>query len=247
MMASAGRFRELSRALHWRPTRLVAMIWAYFDESGVHNLSTSKLEWLVIGGALATEDNWARLSEDWKVALEDAKINVFHMTDFETYNGEFEGWTEEQHDVLLDRLLVIQAKYVHEIFGATHDNKKNMKQRKVFRKIYRNNVADIIMIAANHLMIDQNDPISLMFAAHKEITHKNLEGHFMDLVRDDDRFAECVVGKPKDYPPLQMADLIAYELSHSIGSKTVRPSLARIKESAKNVTLYLIISNRTVR
>jgi hypothetical protein len=143
------------------------------------------------------------------------------------------GWDKTQHDDFLRQLLDIQAKYIHEIFGATGDNKINLKQRRAFKQIYRNNVADIIMVAAKHLAHDQNEPLSLMFAAHKEISSGNLEARFMDLARDDDRFAECIVGKPKDHPPLQLADLIAYELSHSIGNAIARPSYTRMKESAK--------------
>ena len=112
------RFAELARALRWRPDRLVAMLWAYFDESGVHDIGgTGKLDWLILGGGLTTAENWDFLTGEWNDALKSVGIKAFHMADFENYKREFEHWTVPEH-ALLDQLLEIQEKYVHEVFGV---------------------------------------------------------------------------------------------------------------------------------
>jgi hypothetical protein len=101
------------------------MLWAYFDDSGLHNAATGGLDWLVLGGGIATAENWERVSEEWEAAKNDFGINTFHMADFEANEGEFENLGTDDHKVLLSRLLEIQSKYVHNIIGVT--NTKSLK------------------------------------------------------------------------------------------------------------------------
>ena len=53
--SSLAMFREFSRVLHWGPSHRIAMFSTYFDESGLHKKSPDILEWLVLGGAIATQ------------------------------------------------------------------------------------------------------------------------------------------------------------------------------------------------
>jgi Protein of unknown function (DUF3800) len=245
MIAGGERFRELAIALRWQSSRLVAMLWAYFDESGLHYPQTGpkkgSIEWLVLGGGMTTVENWGLLSTEWKEALHVSGVKVFHMTDLEKRKGEFEGWGDEDHDVFLNRLLDIQARYVPEIFGVTNHAARH---RGRFRKLYGKNIADVIKMAAQNVAPNQEEPLSIMFAVHDEFDSSNVVKCFMDLVGRNPRFAECVVGKPPDHPPLQVADMIAYELSHSIidgVSAPPRNSYVHMKERAKNLTLWLLI------
>jgi hypothetical protein len=238
MNSLAERFRELARALRWQPGRLVAMLWAYFDESGLHKAG-GELDWLVLGGGMATCENWERLSVEWEEVLKDFGIAVFHMADFESNHGEFKDWTVENHRALLNRLLDIQAEYVPEIFGVTN---WTGRYREGFRQIYQKDVIDVMTVAASNIAPKQTEPISLMFAAHPDYAASNVIKCFDDVLADNTRIKTCTIGKPSDYPPLQAADMIVYELSRSIrDGRPLRYPYVRMKERAKNLTLWLLI------
>jgi hypothetical protein len=68
------------RAL-WGPNRLVAMLWAYFDDSGLHKAGTDKLDWLVLGG-MAPAENSEHVLAEWEAALNDFGVSPH-------FNGRF--------------------------------------------------------------------------------------------------------------------------------------------------------------
>jgi hypothetical protein len=73
---------------------------AFFDESG-HSASTRVV---AIGGAMSTPKRWGNLREKWTAILSKFKVKIFHMTDFENRQGEFEGWDEDRKRALLGEL-----------------------------------------------------------------------------------------------------------------------------------------------
>jgi hypothetical protein len=209
-MSPNERFAELVRALRWKPDRLVAMLWAYFDESGLHKAETGKLDWLVLGGAIASEEDWEHVSIEWEAALNNFGITTFHMADFESNEGEFKNFSIDNHKALLNRLLEIQAKYVHNIFGVSNWTGRYIGP---YQKIYHKNVIDILTIIWPSC---ENDLISLVFARHKEVSFSKIGEYFDEAQSKHQRFGSWTVDDPSNNPPLQMADLIAYEFARSI-------------------------------
>jgi hypothetical protein len=70
------------------------MLWAYFDESGEHDRVTGQLKTLTPGGCVADAAAWDALSVSWHAALNNAGVEMFHMTDFEADAGEFRGGSQ---------------------------------------------------------------------------------------------------------------------------------------------------------
>ncbi len=74
------------------------MLWGFFDESGEHEPDDApaeirgKVKKLTIAGCWASYERWQAFSMDWSDALERAGIRMFHMADFEAYQGEFKEW-----------------------------------------------------------------------------------------------------------------------------------------------------------
>jgi hypothetical protein len=89
------------------------MFWAYLDESGWHapKQSGGGLRKLTIGGCIAEERPWHRLSVDWADALARWNIDTFHMADFEARKPPFHKWTEPERKERLNILL--------DLIGAT--------------------------------------------------------------------------------------------------------------------------------
>jgi Protein of unknown function (DUF3800) len=240
MSTAIERFCGFSRALRWRPDRLVAMLWAYFDGSGLHKPPTNNLDWLVMGGAIAREDMWAALTEEWDDALSPFSLSLFHMADFEAYEKPFDKLSRPEHEALLNALLDIQGKYITNIFGVT--NHTGVYRGK-FCKIYRPCLRDILTTVCQQAspLTDKDDEISIMFAAHDDISIHTVTSYFEDMKAKNKRLAECVVGRPEKFPALQLADIVAYELSRSIRENgPERYPLKRMKQIA-DIKLFLLM------
>jgi Protein of unknown function (DUF3800) len=214
---------------------------AYFDESGLHK-PEGDLEWLVLGGAIASEKDWEHVSVEWEAALSGFSVRPpFHMKDFEFNHPPFNKLTELEHKALLNRLLDIQSKYVTQIFGVT-----NWKRNYTgpVRKIYTRNLKDILVTLAERLVAPSGDQLSVVFAKHPEVSRLTILDYFEDVKGDNGAFANCAVKEPQDCAPLQMADLIAYELSRSMrDGKPVRYPYRRMKETA-TITLFQLMEAR---
>jgi hypothetical protein len=74
---------------------------AYFDESG-HSASTRIVS---MGGAIAGPKQWGQVRRKWQAALELFGVEIFHMTDFESRQGEFRGWDETRKRALVAELM----------------------------------------------------------------------------------------------------------------------------------------------
>jgi hypothetical protein len=55
------------------------MLWAYFDDCGLHKAGTDKLDWLVLGGGMAPAENGEQVLAEWEASLNDFGITIFHM------------------------------------------------------------------------------------------------------------------------------------------------------------------------
>jgi len=103
--------RELSKALlpldH--PNGWLAMLRAYFDDSGTHD--ASKIA--VVAGLFGTEGRMDGLDRNWKKHLErpldgmKAPLRRFHMTDCQASQGEFAGWSRTETDYFCHQLRTV--------------------------------------------------------------------------------------------------------------------------------------------
>ena len=80
----------LARTLHPRKAkfRAMALLRAYFDESGID--ANSKV--VAIGGLIAKEGSWTDLEERWENVIDEYAhlgLSVFHMVDFIHQTREF--------------------------------------------------------------------------------------------------------------------------------------------------------------
>jgi hypothetical protein len=64
---------------------MIDVIAAYFDDSG----TDPKHPALVIGGCVATVENWVNFQEEWQEVLGQYGLDHFHMTDFDNKWGDF--------------------------------------------------------------------------------------------------------------------------------------------------------------
>jgi hypothetical protein len=188
------------------------MLWAYFDESGEHDRETGHLRRLTLGGCIAPLDAWQRLDAEWNSALVTAGIKMFHMTDFERYRGEFEGWDKEKHNRMLNCFLEIIGRHIRHCFGFTTGVGNGSP--KTFSAHYEDCLVDCLVHVANASAQKFKNEISVVFAKQRDFRPPRIERYF-DLINfGDSQLASVTFDEPISNRPLQVADIIAYEVQH---------------------------------
>lgn len=236
-LAAGSYMAELCQGLGWSPWRGIAMLWGYFDESGEHDRITGNLTRLTVGGALATAEAWAALSMEWAATLRSANISAFHMTDFEgRKKPPYDAWSEPERRRILSALLDIAIRHVPTFIGYTVEPAPD---EPALKYTYESNIGKFLKDAARGTFHSQ-EPLTLVFAAHPEIKAARI-GRYFDLWDDGDgRLKFGGVGDPNMLCPLQVADIVAYEL-HCFSRKEqpegMRYPLKRLSKEAKSCTL----------
>ncbi len=217
------------------------MLWAYFDESGTHG-TTGREKWLVFGGAIATQESWEQVSAAWNDALADFSIPPpFHMVDFAHSDSNnkppFDKLDKAAKQALLNRLLDIQAAHIKHIIGITNSRQPYQTE---YTHIYTKCLKDILIVMRDRVAYS-SEQISVVFADHPNIGFTTISSYFEDFKKAGAAFADCTVDKSINSPPLQMADLIAYELSLSKRERERRYPYKRMVESGAEVKLFLLM------
>lgn len=235
-----ARFCEISHVLRWEPSQRIAMLWTYFDESGLHKKNPpGVLDWLVLGGAVATQNAWDSVVREWDKALDDAGIKVFHMVDFEANEGEFKKYKNDKanHQLLLNRLLDPITEHIRYVFGVA--NWKG-RYKGIYREIHLACVNDIFKVS-ERIPTTYDDKISIVMAKHDEVKPKSVNDLYEAILGSNEWFSTCTIADVREFRGLQVADLLAYEMCRSIRDNgPERYPLKRIKEKA-DVRIFLCL------
>lgn len=217
---------ELGRGLGWHAGTVLAMLWMYCDESGEHDQADGHLKSLVLGGGIARFHDWEALSLDWGWTLEAFAIPAFRMADFEARAKPFEGWSEDRRRALLSGLLDIAVKHIPVFFGTIDKGDKSG-----FRARYHANLAKTITTLWPFAR-NSSEPITVVFASHKEISAE-LMGRAFDFWNRDGILTFGGFADPIRVCALQVADIAAYEFcraGRSMRPVRMRYPLKRLKE-----------------
>jgi Protein of unknown function (DUF3800) len=212
------------------------MIAAYFDDSG----TDPKHPALVIGGCVATVENWIDFQGEWQEALVQYGLNHFHMTDFDNKWGDFalDKLPQEKRIPLQSRLLDILKRRIQAIVVVS-TNKHDYKsvQDRYGCTVYAYTAFQCLSgIQAWADEVHYEGPIAYFFdqgGGSKALGGKGSLDQLRDSIVKDpvlgQRFRMRSVkswdyGYAKQMPPLQAADLVAYEawkdLQNDFFSKT---------------------------
>jgi len=98
--------------------KILAMMHAYLDESGIHDGAAL----CVIAGFFGGPGQWRKFEPLWKRALADFDVECFHSEEFRAKDtkgnriGPYVGWTAERDQAFLDRLVSAVVRYkIHPI------------------------------------------------------------------------------------------------------------------------------------
>jgi hypothetical protein len=196
---------------------------AYFDESGTQSDDPV----LVLAGLLAPAENWESLSVEWQRLIDDWGIQFFHMSEFENNQGPYKTWRNEgvreiRLNALLDLIcnhakayvsIAVSEERFRQVYGA--DVKSNLKYAIAARTLFSSiSTLDRDGRRLSEYGLDV-ERIAFFFESGARGIG-NVERIFnryynQPLHRWLFRLVDFTFGGKKDYPPLQAADIVAYE------------------------------------
>jgi Protein of unknown function (DUF3800) len=205
---------------------------SYCDEFG-HPKNTYQ-KFFGIAGLVGWSDKWEGFDLDWNTVLHEEKIpKPFHMTDFVQHTEKFSDkrWEDPQERVrILNLLLLVISKWdvipvgcsvVHADFQELTENQKTKFGNSPYYLAFQEVTANIVWASINASLSEMTEKpdsfvggISMVYAQLKKFTgpaeglwdtmkERSPLGHWM---------SSYTRGDPKDFPPLQAADIWAYSL-----------------------------------
>ncbi len=214
-----GGFEDLAAGLRWSGSEWLVSVWAYFDESG--HPGDPNVHGFVVGGCVARVESWRTFDQEWSSVLGDFNLRWFHMRDFAHRRGPFNEWSEDRRRALLGQLIGLMTRYVDDFVG-TKQRFSGDRPRPDLDALYYSHYRTCIFRAAP---FNRQERVEFMFARHAEISPQaftDYHGLLLRVLSGDERWqgrlGTVTVGDPRDYAPLQAADLVAYELFQALKS-----------------------------
>jgi hypothetical protein len=184
------------------------MLWAYVDDSNIHDRATGKAVTVGHGGGVAPLENWKSLEDQWKSVLASEGVSVFHMTDFESSNGEFRGWDIDRHQRFLKNLLDVIRQNVTCFVAYSVPRTPG----KTFKQTCTVSLGRMLYYCGEQAKEHADGKISLVFAHHPEVKTGRITSFLDRARRAFPEVASYTGSRPTDCCALQAADLLAYEL-----------------------------------
>jgi hypothetical protein len=217
----------------------------YFDESGLDE--RSKI--FCIAGYVAESGNWFELTRTWKSLLAEAGVACFHMADFENRQGEFEGWTNEKRiGFINDLITLVNSTDVWGIASAVvrpdYDrlSAEFIAQGKVTPHWY----GHPYLLAFQHCLIETcvhatdlhpSEKIAFVFDQQADF-HARAEAVYHELREGTSwprafRLGSLHFASKHDAVPLQVADLLVYDVRKALDHKLFEPDRGERKSMAR--------------
>jgi hypothetical protein len=210
-------------------TESAAVLKVYMDETGVHSGASV----VAVSAYVAKPTTWRTWTKKWNVAKE--PIKVFHSSDCANHQGEFRGWTKEQRDQFVAKLLSILP--ARKIFGMViaiqmEDFKNALKGREELVEMIGNpytccfqwSVMSIMELANNH---GKGERIKFI---HEVNDFEGEAQKTFDYVQQSHNpkgiKINLAFGTKAKNPPLQAADILAYEGGKFLKDPTGTPRRA---------------------
>lgn len=208
------------------------MLAAYLDESG----HSSDCRIVAMGGIMGNHLHMETFAERWQRMLDRHLVAVFHMSELESFSGEFQGWTKIQREALLaDVFLCMKDLWIAPI-GAVSIVEQ-----------YRNlpTVAQLAFIdpwflcfqlcvgeAAKTAMWHRDDPtprdkIALFHDRQVEYQGRAVSAfHYLkDSTSFGHRLGSITSASMTEVIQLQMADLVAFEIRKLVENAIYHPDI----------------------
>jgi hypothetical protein len=216
---------------HASVCKALAMLKAYFDESGIHEGSSVT----ALAGFVATKDSWVKLEPKWQGVLSeyaDRGVRFFHMTDALAQRGQFARIDKPNLNYMLTQLSeAVGASGATAISSAVvvKDWKAVVKDPDFLKRFpapldlcFENLVENLALWARQHA---GGEPVCPVFAYQKEFSPRMAD---LGRVYGAQDWYRTVLGAIAfDFPdrtiPLQAADLLVHQMNWDITKRRYGP------------------------
>jgi Protein of unknown function (DUF3800) len=204
----------------------VAVIKVYMDESGTHEGS----QVLCAGAYIGKSKDWRAFTKAWNLAKK--PIKVFHAVDCANLAEGFEGWTDDDRDKYVARLLLVLTSQVLLGLGVGFHMKalkEALSDRPDLDNVLGSPYAACFLITLP-LIIQHME--SLGGNARVAFFHEQNDYHGLALqsfrwvpANRDSHTAPMSLrfGSKADFVPLQVADVLAYETNKRFRDRSRKP------------------------
>jgi hypothetical protein len=212
--ALADQVFQISRLALGARNGDVAVLQMYMDESGTHDGSPT----VTVAGYIGRPEAWRDWTKKWTAAL--GPIEVYHAVDAQNLSGEFANWDATQVADLVKKLLPIIVDAEIAGFSVAMDLRvfdAAMADRADLRELFGTPYIACLQWAMQGML---NIAADLGNAEPIAFIHENNNFHAQAYecfhwIKNNGRRINSVIsltfGGKKDYPPLQAADILAYE------------------------------------
>lgn len=195
--------------------RIAAVLTAYLDDSGSYPANT----YVAIAGAIGPEVEWAHLTIEWQQVIQSKGVRVFHRSDCQALEGEFKGWTASDRDSLVEQLIDLFLAH-RQLWGiGAFVSRRDYHEyvpyelRKAVGKPY------LMCLEASFHRVDgttlsKEEKIGVVFERSDEYVGKARELYYKLVKKPQwkDRLLSFTDAPKEQFTPLQVADLMAWEL-----------------------------------
>lgn len=193
----------------------MAMLAAYFDESGTHANSPV----VAVAGYVAPVSEWLRFENEWRFFLKEAGVDYFRMSEFENRQGPFANWNKDKRiDVLTKLLKTIQFRIHLGVGAATviQDFEAVAHKFNPPCSAYAFSIVQCLNFVGEWAdECGHTQPIAYYFengaGYNSEIDFWRQRILNKETTKRRYRFGSLTVIDKRDFPPLQAADILAYE------------------------------------
>ena len=223
-----------------RQAETLAVLKAYFDESGLHGDAGV----FVLAGYIAPEQEWNSVEKLWKAALEKPRVSpplgYFHAVDVEGRgSGPFRRLTQTERESLkIDAVnAIVGSGVIGVASGVLLDAYDNLVKGKAHDAIggpyilcFQHVLLQAAELSKMFLGEDDGEDIAYIFDQHprlaklaREIYAKLIE----DGKQESYRLGKLTFADKRKFWPLQAADHIAYETRKYMVGERSRPAMNR--------------------
>jgi hypothetical protein len=207
------------------------------DESGRFESTT----YVGMSACFGLAHDWAAFDDRWRKALADNLAPYLHMREFAHRRGPFKGWEEERRRALMAACLDAVAQSALALSGVVircGDFRRLPSEiQNGFKNPYYLCFQDCLSFAEIGAYVKgHTEPVNLVYSELDEF-RTQFRGLFNIRKRtsyDAKHFGSLEFQNMRTVPGLQLADLVAYELTHFYYSKDTRPE-ASVREPLRRL------------
>ena len=214
---------------------LVAVLYAYIDETGLNPQAKS----VTVAGLVAPLQQWMQIQARWSKRMRATGIDTFHAQPCRGGHKDFKGMSEPDRNQLYEDLAQIASESQPQpVAGSVSKSAwDGAEKTEVFADRYPSHYSfcfDLCLTAINRIAEEEGRRVIVIYAVNEQYLPRAQQ--VAQVYEASQRYlkwiAGCIPNTPAAVVPLQVADMLAYEVYHHHQNASTRPPsdlLARLQ------------------